>query len=273
MDFAKLWQTTGPYFRLAPVIRLATYWLPLFSLIPDRNAVIYRLSIIIPVFNEAGLIESALAALQPLRERGAEVIVVDGGSTDGTAELAASLACRVIRSPRGRAVQMNAGARAATGGALLFLHADTRLPAEAERILAEAFAVGAVWGRFDVRLSGGHPLLRMVETLMNWRSRLTGIATGDQAMFVRREVFERIGGFPEIPLMEDIALSKILKRIARPACPGERVAVSSRRWEERGILRTILLMWWLRLRYFLGADPADLVRSYYRTSTPIDKDS
>jgi rSAM/selenodomain-associated transferase 2 len=245
----------------------------LFSLIPDRNAVIYRLSIIIPVFNEAGLIESALAALQPLRERGAEVIVVDGGSTDGTAELAASLACRVIRSPRGRAVQMNAGARAATGGALLFLHADTQLPAGADRILAEAFAAGAVWGRFDVRLSGGHPLLRMVETLMNWRSRLTGIATGDQAMFVRREMFERIGGFPEIPLMEDIALSKTLKRIARPTCPEERVTVSSRRWEERGILRTILLMWWLRLRYFFGADPADLVRSYYRTSTPIDKDS
>jgi rSAM/selenodomain-associated transferase 2 len=223
-----------------------------------------HLSIAVPVLNEAGLIVAALDRLQPVRERGAEVIVVDGGSGDGTAELAEPLASRIVRSPKGRAVQMNAGARAATGEILLFLHADTRLPEEADRMLAAAFAEGAVWGRFDVRLSGFHPLLRIVETLMNWRSRLSGIATGDQAMFVRREVFERVGGFPEIPLMEDIALSKTLKRIARPVCLREKVVASSRRWEEQGILRTILLMWELRLRYFFGADPADLARRYYR---------
>lgn len=222
------------------------------------------LSIIMPVLNEAGLITEALDRLQPPRERGAELIVVDGGSDDGTAERAEPLADRLIHAPKGRAAQMNAGARAAAGEVLLFLHADTRLPEAADRILAGAFAAGAVWGRFDVRLSGGHPLLRMVEALMNGRSRLTGIATGDQAMFVKREAFERVGGFPEIPLMEDIALSKTLKRLARPVCLHDRVVVSSRRWEERGILRTILLMWELRLRYFLGADPRDLVRRYYR---------
>jgi rSAM/selenodomain-associated transferase 2 len=223
-----------------------------------------RLSIVIPVLNEAGLIAEALVRLQPLRARGAELIVVDGGSTDGTADQAAPLVSRLVRAPKGRATQMNAGARAATGDILLFLHADTRLPEDADRVIAEAFAAGAVWGRFDVRLSGGHPLLRVVEALMNRRSRLTGIATGDQALFVRRDVFERAGGFPEIALMEDIALSRRLKRAARPACPRARVVASSRRWEENGIVRTILLMWWLRLRYFFGADPADLVRVYYR---------
>jgi rSAM/selenodomain-associated transferase 2 len=223
-----------------------------------------RLSIVVPVLNEAGLIEAALSALQPLRERGAEIIVADGGSRDGTAELAAPFVSRVIPAPKGRAVQMNAGARMATGDLLLFLHADTRLPDGADRVLVRAFETGAVWGRFDVRLSGRHPLLRIVAMLMNRRSRLTGIATGDQAMFVRREVFERVGGFPAIPLMEDIALSKTLKRIAPPRCLRERVTASGRRWEEQGMLRTILLMWELRLRYLFGADPADLARRYYR---------
>lgn len=221
------------------------------------------LSIIVPVLNEAGIITECLARLRPLRLAGAEVIVVDGGSSDGTAERAAPLATRVVRSPKGRAVQMNAGAREAGGEILLFLHADTALPAEAGRCLAGTMAAGAAWGRFDVRLSGRHPLLRGVETLMNWRSRLTGIATGDQAIFVRRDLFERAGGYPEIPLMEDIALSKILKRHARPACLRARVETSSRRWEDRGLLRTLFLMWELRLRFFLGADPADLARRYY----------
>lgn len=216
-----------------------------------------------PVLNEAGLLEAALEHLQPFRERGAELIVVDGGSRDGTAELAAPFASRVIRAARGRAIQMNAGAWAAAGKILLFLHADTRLPTDADRILSKAVSAGAVWGRFDVRLSGRQPLFRVVEALMNGRSRLTGIATGDQALFVSREVFERVGGFPEIPLMEDIAVSKALRRVARPACLRERVVASSRRWEEQGVLRTILLMWELRLRYFFGADPADLVRRYY----------
>ncbi len=225
----------------------------------------FRLSIVVPVLNEAGLIEAALAGLQGFRERGAELIVVDGGSRDGTAELAAPLASRLVRAPKGRALQMNAGARAATGNVLLFLHADVQLPQDADRRLAEAFEAGAVWGRFDVRLSGFQPLLRIVEASMNGRSRLTGIATGDQALFMRREAWEWAGGYPGIPLMEDIALSKILKRLARPVCLRERVVVSSRRWEEEGVLRTVLLMWWLRLRYFFGADPAALARRYYRT--------
>lgn len=223
----------------------------------------FRLSIVIPVLDEAPLIVEALTRLAPLRARGAEVIVADGGSTDGTLDLVDPLSSRLVRAPRGRAAQMNAGARIATGDLLVFLHADTQLPEGVDRILEQTQAHEAVWGRFDVRLSGAHPLLRLVETLMNLRSRLTGIATGDQAVFVRRQVFEHIGGFPQIPLMEDIALSKALKRIARPVCLRERVVTSSRRWEGKGTVRTILLMWLLRLRYFLGADPADLARIYY----------
>ena len=225
-----------------------------------------RLSIIIPCLNEADTIVDALEALAPLREHGHEVIVVDAGDDD-TAERAAPLADHVLQAPRGRAVQMNRGADVATGSVLLFLHADTRLPAKAERAIREGMAAtGLEWGRFDVRLSGQQPLLRIVETLMNWRSRLTAIVTGDQALFVSRDLFRAVGGYPEIPLMEDIALSELLKRHGRPLCLHERVLTSSRRWEQGGILRTVLLMWWLRLRYFFGADPALLARVYDRQS-------
>jgi len=211
-----------------------------------------RLSVVVPVLNEAAGIRAAFEALAPLRARGHEVIVVDGGSSDSTADIAAGLCDRVLSAPRGRAAQMNAGARAANGDMLLFLHADTRLPAD--------FTIpdSAVWGRFDVRIDGRHPLLKVVACAMNLRSRLTGIATGDQAMFVRRAVFP---GFPEIPLMEDVALSKVLKQRGRPTCLHEKVTTSGRRWEERGVLRTIL-MWRLRLLYFLGARPEDLARRY-----------
>ncbi|MEO6696754.1 MAG: TIGR04283 family arsenosugar biosynthesis glycosyltransferase, partial [Gammaproteobacteria bacterium] len=168
---------------------------------------------------------------------------------------------------RGRARQMNLGAATACGEILLFLHADTRLPQNAGAVIHSGLAqTGARWGRFDVRLSGRPPLLRVVEALMNWRSRLTGIATGDQAIFVRRDLFERAGGFPDIPLMEDIALSRILKRFSRPFCVRERVITSSRRWEQHGIVRTIFLMWRLRLAYALGADPEQLVRRYSSSS-------
>jgi len=209
--------------------------------------------VVVPVLNEAAGIRAAFEALAPLRARGHEVIVVDGGSSDSTADIAAGLCDRVLSAPRGRAAQMNAGARAANGDMLLFLHADTRLPAD--------FTIpdSAVWGRFDVRIDGRHPLLKVVACAMNLRSRLTGIATGDQAMFVRRAVFP---GFPEIPLMEDVALSKVLKQRGRPTCLHEKVTTSGRRWEERGVLRTILLMWRLRLLYFLGARPEDLARRY-----------
>jgi rSAM/selenodomain-associated transferase 2 len=156
---------------------------------------------------------------------------------------------------------MNAGAAIATGDALLFLHADTRLPADAARCVLEALARRG-WGRFDVRIEGGPPLLAVVAFCMNWRSRLSGIATGDQAIFVRREVFAAAGAFPEIPLMEDVALSARLRRISPPACLGVRAVTSGRRWAQRGVLRTILLMWRLRLAYFLGARPEDLARRY-----------
>ena len=216
-----------------------------------------RLSVVVPTLNEAGAIRAALEALAPLRARGHEVIVVDGGSSDGTTGLAAGLCDRILSAPRGRASQMNAGARAAAGGVLLFLHADTRLPAGADELIPDS----ALWGRFDVEIAGRHPLLKAVAWAMNLRSRLTGIATGDQAIFVRRDAFP---GFQEIALMEDIALSKTLKRIGRPACLRARVVTSGRRWESRGVLRTIFLMWRLRLLYFLGARPEALAKKYQR---------
>jgi rSAM/selenodomain-associated transferase 2 len=221
-----------------------------------------RLSVVIPCLDEAAGIVATLDALRPLRERGHEVIVVDAGD-DGTGTLARPRADRVLRAPRGRAVQMNRGAEAATGNVLLFLHADTRLPASADQAIAEGLAsTRRAWGRFDVRLSGRRPSLRVIETLMSWRSRLTGIATGDQGIFVTRERFRAVGGYPEIRLMEDIALSRALKRLGPPVCLRERVTTSSRRWERNGVVRTVLLMWWLRLRFFLGADAADLARRY-----------
>lgn len=217
----------------------------------------------VPTLNEAGEIGAALEALQPLRERGAEVIVVDGGSADGTAKLAAPLADRVLTSEAGRARQQNAGAREARGEILLFLHADTRLPLGSDGLILEGLAgSGRGWGRFDVRLSGAHPALRVVERMISWRSRLTGMASGDQAIFVRRPLFHSVGGFPEIPLMEDLALSRALKRLGPPLCLRERVTTSSRRWERGGIARTILLMWRLRLAYYRGADPAELAERY-----------
>ena len=219
-----------------------------------------RLSIIMPVLNEAAGIEEALRALAPMRARGVEVIVVDGGSNDGTEALACPLADRVLSAPRGRAAQMNAGAAAATGDALLFLHADTRLPENADWLVLDGLCARA-WGRFDVRFDKPGRL-RLVALMMNLRSRLTGIATGDQAMFMTRAAFDDAGGFPPIALMEDVALSARLKRLGRPLCLPARVTTSGRRWRRHGVLRTILLMWQLRLRYVLGADPARLARAY-----------
>ena len=220
-----------------------------------------RLSLVIPALDEAAGIQSSLRALQPLRARGAEVIVVDGGSTDATAALAAPLADRVLAAPRGRARQMNAGAAAASGEALVFLHADTRLPADADRLVAAALERHA-WGRFDVDIDSRRASLRIVAAMMNLRSRLTGIATGDQAIFATAGAFRRIGGFPEIALMEDVAFSALARRLAPPACLRERVLTSGRRWEKHGVLRTIVLMWRLRAAFAMGADPDTLARRY-----------
>lgn len=217
-----------------------------------------RLSIVVPSLNEAAGIERCLAALAPLRARGHEVVVADGGSTDGTAALAAPLADRVLEAPRGRASQMNAGAAVASGDALVFLHADTFLPPDADRAMLAALGSHA-WGRFDVAIDSRDARLALVGWCMNWRSRLTGIATGDQAIFVRRADFP---GFPAIALMEDIAFSRAMKRVSPPACLRARARTSARRWERHGVLRTVLLMWRLRLAYWLGADPDDLARRY-----------
>jgi rSAM/selenodomain-associated transferase 2 len=219
------------------------------------------LSIIIPVLNEAPGIVPFLKGLADLRARGAQLIVVDGGSSDGTPALAAPLADLVIHSSGGRAHQMNVGAAGAQGDALLFLHADTHLPPDADVLIATALAKRD-WGRFDIRFDGTHPLMPMIAAMMNLRSRITAIATGDQAMFMRRDAFSRLDGFTAIPLMEDIELSKRLKRICRPACLRQHVTTSSRRWEQHGVWRTVFLMWRLRLAYFFGADPRKLAVAY-----------
>jgi rSAM/selenodomain-associated transferase 2 len=226
-----------------------------------------RLTIVIPVLNEAAIIVAALRALAPLRVRGAEIIVADGGSHDRTAQLAKPFAARVITVWRGRSAAMNAGAALGTGDALLFLHADTTLPDGADRLIDAALARRA-WGRFDLRIAGRHPLLAVVARMINGRSRLTGVATGDQAIFVSRKAFEAVGGFPDLPLMEDIAISRRLKRLCRPYCIATPAVTSGRRWEHNGVLRTILLMWRLRLSYYLGVEPALLAELYDAPRSP-----
>ena len=222
-----------------------------------------KLSVIVPALDEGERIAATLDALANLRALGVEVIVVDGGSRDATVQRARLRADRVLTAPRGRALQMNAGAEKATGDVLLFLHADTRLPADAEHVVLNGLErSGRAWGRFDVTIAGRQALLAVVGRLMNIRSRATGIATGDQAIFVRRHAFAAAGGFPAIALMEDIALCKRLKRAGRPLCLRERVVTSGRRWERHGVLATIVLMWRLRLAFFFGADPALLARRY-----------
>ena len=219
-------------------------------------------SIIVPVLNESASIVSSLERLSPMRDTGAEVIVVDGGSADDTVAQATPLCDRVVAADRGRALQMNRGAAEARGEVLLFLHADTVLPDRADQAL-KAFQVSdRAWGRFDVRLSGHRPLFRVIALMMNLRSRLTGIATGDQAIFVRRSVFEELGGYDELPLMEDVELCRRLRRISRPFCIKAPVVTDSRRWEQLGPWRTTVLMWRLRWRYWRGADPAELARAY-----------
>ena len=241
----------------------------------ERSAVHYRrkpamhvaadsmISIIVPTLNEAGTITATLRQLQDCRNRGHEVIVVDGGSTDATVQLAQPLANRIIQSSSGRARQMQTGADMARGELLWFLHADTRIPDHACHAILAALASGKQqWGYFDVQFPERNRLLDLVAWMMNQRTRLTRIATGDQGIFVTRDLFEQVSGFQIIPLMEDIALSRRLKRQSQPACTGVKLTTSSRRWRRHGILRTILLMWSLRFAYFLGISPATLVKYY-----------
>ncbi|NNJ95442.1 MAG: glycosyltransferase family 2 protein [Halobacteria archaeon] len=242
--------------RRRPVVRRS---LPVAAAAADKPV----LSIVIPALNEAACLDATLACLQSMRARGHEVIVVDGGSHDATVQLAGQAADRVISSRRGRARQMNAGVRVATGDVLWFVHADTRVPDNADRLIITALASGRHdWGRFDVELDDAGLLLGWVARCMNLRSRLTGIATGDQGMFMTRAAYERIGGFEDIPLMEDISASRALRRRTRPLVPQMRLLTSARRWRRRGIIKTILTMWGLRLAYYLGVPSQRLARYY-----------
>jgi rSAM/selenodomain-associated transferase 2 len=220
-----------------------------------------KFSIIIPTLNEEKAIEGCLSALQTLRKE-CEIIVVDGDSIDNTRILAAPLADKVITSALGRSKQMNSGARQATRDVLIFLHADTCLPENALQLIQQKLCDSGKWGRFDIQLSGKHFMLKVIAQMMNWRSRLTGIATGDQVIFVTRPAFEEAGHYPEINLMEDITLCKALTKISPPICLKTKVISSGRRWELNGIYKTILLMWSLRLRYFFGTDPQMLAVLY-----------
>jgi rSAM/selenodomain-associated transferase 2/rSAM/selenodomain-associated transferase 1 len=236
----------------------------------------YALRIVIPVLNEGAALTAKLAALQSLRAQGAEIVLVDGGSLDESCARAQPWVDHLISSPAGRARQMNAGAACTTqstaktqADALLFLHADTQLPPNAYALILHALE-HQPWGRFDVQLESNDPRLRLVSAMMNLRSRLTGIATGDQAMFVKTALFQTVGGFPDQPLMEDIELSKRLKKHASPACLREKVITSARKWERDGVWNTVALMWRLRWAYFWGASPSDLALAYGYTAAPPD---
>ncbi len=228
---------------------------------PSSSPASSLVSVIIPTLNE----ERVLAVtLQRARQLGVcEIIVVDGGSTDETRVVATRHADVVVSARRGRAAQMNAGAERTRGDILLFLHADTLVPnGFAEAVIAACAASDVIGGRFDVDLQPSSPLIRLTGELMNQRSRLTRIATGDQAIFIRRDVFAQLGGYADIPLMEDIDLSRRMKRAGRIACLPQRVTTSTRRWQKHGVIKTILTMWILRVLYFCGASPARLRRLY-----------
>ncbi len=221
------------------------------------------ISAVIPTRNEAGCIAATLDSLGGLRACGHEIIVVDAGSTDATEALARGRCDRFVTHAPGRASQQNAGAALARGDVFWFVHADTQVtPAAQTELLACLAREPCCWGRFDVRFTAARPALRVVAACMNLRSRITAIATGDQGLFVSREYFERVGGFADQPLMEDVELTRRLKRIARPRCLRAPLVTASRRWETRGVVRTVLLMWWLRAAYFCGVSPQRLARWY-----------
>lgn len=223
-----------------------------------------RVSVVIPTLNEADTIERTLACVRQAGE--CEIIIVDGGSDDGTLEIVRKSADRVLSAQRGRACQMNAGAQVATGETILFLHADTLPPAGFPHLIEQALTdPDVVGGRFDVDLDAPGWPFRMIGALMNIRSRLTHIATGDQGIFVRRETFESIGGYPELDIMEDLELSRQLKRAGKVACLRNRVRTSARRWQKHGVTKTILIMWGLRLCHFFGIRPASLKAFYADT--------
>lgn len=227
------------------------------------------ITVIVPVLNEAAQLSALIEQLQSCERQGAEVLLVDGGSDDGSVERLGQVGLTVIRSEKGRAVQMHTGALAAHGEVLLFLHADTRLPDGALHLVQNGLEQREkVWGRFDVSITGGVWMLKVIARMMNIRSRLTGIATGDQAMFVLRSVYQQVGGFPQQPLMEDVELSKQLNRLGKPLCLRAKVCTSGRRWEKNGVWRTILLMWKLRWLYWRGVDAKVLAKLWHSGGSP-----
>jgi rSAM/selenodomain-associated transferase 2 len=224
----------------------------------------YKISIIIPSLNEEKCISETLASLQQARIAGHEVILSDGGSIDHTIDIAQPLVDVVVTAQAGRALQMNHGAAQASGDILWFIHADSIVPLDADTYIIDSFTYSDnVWGRFDIRLSGAQRIFRLIEFMINLRSRITGIATGDQGIFMLRYAFDQVGGFAEIPLMEDIAISNKLKRIKAPVYINKKITTSSRRWEQNGIIKTILLMWWLRLAFYFGISPRHLAKIYH----------
>ncbi|MGB0467621.1 MAG: TIGR04283 family arsenosugar biosynthesis glycosyltransferase [Pontibacterium sp.] len=222
-----------------------------------------RLAIVVPVLNEAQTLPDLLNALSHWQQQGCEIVLVDGGSTDYSVELIQAAGFKVVSSASGRARQMNTGAQHTKADLLLFLHADTRLPDNADAIVVRALNnTEQGWGRFDVCITGKAPMLLVIARMINLRSRLTGIATGDQALFFTRTLFERVGGFPDQALMEDIEISARLKKIVQPVCLPDKVKTSGRRWESRGIWKTIFLMWRLRWQYWRGVSAEKIAESY-----------
>lgn len=232
-------------------------------------------SIIIPILNEADNLTRLFEYLCQLNPAPQQVILVDGGSNDNSFALAqylikdlrvvqqSAIDWQVLASSAGRALQMNRGAALATGDVLLFLHADTQLPNQAIAEITLA-VMRAEWGRFDVRLDSNKLLLKLIGSMINLRSQLTGIATGDQAIFIKRKVFEQLSGYPNQALMEDVEISKRLKAIGKPACLDSKVVTSARRWQQHGTWRTILLMWRLRFDYWRGVSVDSIRRRYYK---------
>ena len=229
-----------------------------------ESSIFMKISIIIPILNEASRIPQLTEELKKLDQRSCEIIIVDGGSKDNSVEIAEHAGFKVEKTICGRAHQMNTGAIFATGSVLLFLHADTQIPENVDLLVKKIFSDNPsfCWGYFRVRISGYSKVLLIVGFMMNLRAYLTSIVTGDQVIFVKKKNFFKVGCFPEQLLMEDIELAKKLRGLSPPGCINDHVITSGRRWELHGVWRTIFLMWRLRWDYWRGIPPDKLAEKY-----------